>query len=49
MHKFRHSHATMLLAANVSMDTVCKRLGHISIVITSLLYSHLVPENVFDM
>lgn len=27
-HKFRHAHATALLAKNVSLDTVCKRLGH---------------------
>lgn len=44
IHKFRHAHATELLAQNVSLDTVSKRLGHKSIVVTSLLYSHLVPE-----
>lgn len=44
MHKFRHFHATALLAANVSLDTVSKRLGHKSIVITSDLYGHYAPE-----
>ncbi|MFF4779380.1 tyrosine-type recombinase/integrase [Microtetraspora fusca] len=44
LHKFRHAHATSLLAANVSLDTVSKRLGHKSITVTSNLYSHLSPE-----
>ncbi|GAA2618923.1 site-specific integrase [Actinomadura fulvescens] len=43
-HKLRHAHATTLLAMNVSLDTVSKRLGHKSIVTTSALYSHLEPE-----
>jgi integrase len=43
-HKFRHAHATELLAHNVSLDTVSKRLGHESILVTSALYSHLTPE-----
>lgn len=44
VHMFRHGHATALLADNVSLDTVSKRLGHKSIVVTSKLYSHLSPE-----
>ncbi|MBB2912678.1 integrase [Streptosporangium becharense] len=44
VHKMRHAHAVELLAANVSLDTVSKRLGHESIVVTSDLYSHLSPE-----
>jgi integrase len=43
-HKFRHSHATSLLGANVSLDTVSKRLGHASLSTTSDLYGHLAPE-----
>jgi integrase len=43
-HKFRHSHATSLLGANVSLDTVSKRLGHASSSTTSDLYGHLAPE-----
>ncbi|MEV4321015.1 site-specific integrase [Microbispora rosea] len=43
-HKFRHAHATELLAANVSLDTVSKRLGHASIAVTSDIYGHLTPE-----
>jgi integrase len=44
IHKFRHSHATMLLANNVSLDTVSKRLGHTSIAVTSKPYGHFAPE-----
>ena len=43
-HKFRHAHATALLAKNVSLDTVCKRLGHSSVVTTADLYGHRTPE-----
>ncbi|GAA3721470.1 hypothetical protein GCM10022224_103830 [Nonomuraea antimicrobica] len=43
-HKLRHAHATQLLAENVSLDTVSKRIGHKSIVTTANLYSHLSPE-----
>lgn len=43
-HKFRHAHASELLGANVSLDTVSKRLGHASINVTSDIYGHLTPE-----
>ncbi|MDX3106083.1 tyrosine-type recombinase/integrase [Nonomuraea angiospora] len=44
LHKMRHFHATELLAANVSMDTVSRRLGHASVLVTSAIYGHLTPE-----
>lgn len=44
LHKMRHFHATELLAANVSMDTVSRRLGHASVLVTSAIYGHLAPE-----
>ncbi|GIH98068.1 tyrosine-type recombinase/integrase [Planobispora takensis] len=44
LHAFRHAHATELLASNVSLDTVSKRLGHESIMVTANIYSHLSPE-----
>ena len=43
-HKFRHAHATALLARNVSLDTVSKRLGHSSEATTADLYGHRTPE-----
>lgn len=43
-HKFRHAHATELLAKNVSLDTVSKRLGHSSVFTTADLYGHRTPE-----
>ncbi|WP_327587139.1 tyrosine-type recombinase/integrase [Nonomuraea sp. NBC_00507] len=44
LHKMRHFHATELLAANVSMDTVSRRLGHASVLVTSAIYGHLTPK-----
>ncbi|MEV4159029.1 tyrosine-type recombinase/integrase [Nonomuraea dietziae] len=44
LHDFRHAHATHLLAENVSMDTVSRRLGHASVLVTSKIYGHLAPE-----
>lgn len=44
VHKFRHAHALELLGENVSLDTVSKRLGHESIVVTADIYGHLSPE-----
>lgn len=40
----RHTHASMLLAANVPIHVVQQRLGHESIQTTVNVYGHLVPE-----
>ncbi|MBG0826911.1 tyrosine-type recombinase/integrase [Planomonospora sp. ID67723] len=42
--RLRHAHATELLASDVSLDTVSKRLGHESIIVTANIYSRLSPE-----
>ncbi|MSQ40722.1 MAG: hypothetical protein EXR55_03485 [Dehalococcoidia bacterium] len=42
-HALRHSHATILFAANESLFEVSCRLGHGSIATTADLYAHVLP------
>src|SRR5512139_183751 len=44
IHDLRHSHAALLISANVPLTAVQRRLGHSSIKVTSDLYGHLMPE-----
>ncbi len=43
MYDLRHTHATMLLRANVHPKIVSERLGHTSIALTLDTYSHVLP------
>lgn len=43
IHDLRHTHAAMLISANVPLTGVQRRLGHSSIAVTSDLYGHLLP------
>lgn len=43
-HETRHTHASLLLLANIHPKVVSERLGHSSISITLDLYSHLLPH-----
>lgn len=43
IHDLRHTHAAMLISANVPLTAVQRRLGHSSIKVTSDLYGHLMP------
>ncbi len=43
-HDLRHTHASMLIAANTPMKVISERLGHSSITITIDLYGHLEPD-----
>lgn len=43
LHTFRHTHASMLIAAKVDIKTISTRLGHERISITYDLYGHLLP------
>lgn len=43
MYDLRHTHATMLLKANVHPKIVSERLGHASIALTLDTYSHILP------
>jgi integrase len=42
-HDLRHTHATMMLKANVHPKVVMERLGHSTIAVTLDTYSHVVP------
>lgn len=44
VHDLRHSHASWLIAKGQHMETIRDRLGHESIVTTSTVYSHLLPD-----
>lgn len=43
-HDLRHTHASILLAAGVSIKLISERLGHGSIDITLKVYSHMLPN-----
>lgn len=43
-HDLRHSHAAALISAGQPLTAVQRRLGHESIMTTSDLYGHLLPE-----
>lgn len=44
LHGLRHTQATLLIAAGVSVKVVSERLGHASTAITLDLYTHTAPE-----
>ena len=43
-HGLRHTHASVLIYAGVSIESISKRLGHSSIAITQSVYSHIIEE-----
>ncbi len=43
LHTFRHTHASMLIAAGVDIKTISRRLGHENIRVTLQIYGHLMP------
>lgn len=43
LHDLRHTHATIMLSANVHPKVVSERLGHSSVSITLDTYSHAIP------
>lgn len=44
IHGLRHTHASLLLFANVSIATVAQRLGHSSMTTTQETYLHIIRE-----
>lgn len=44
IHDLRHTHAAWLIASNIPLTAIQRRLGHSSIRVTSDLYGHLMPE-----
>jgi integrase len=43
-HSFRHTHASMLLAAGANIKAIQARLGHANYLTTMNLYAHITPE-----
>lgn len=43
-HALRHTHASMLLAKGVSIDSISRRLGHADSKITRAIYLHILEE-----
>ncbi|MBT1350670.1 site-specific integrase, partial [Mycoplasma bovis] len=44
IHGLRHTHASILLYAGVSIASVAKRLGHSSMNTTEQIYLHIINE-----
>lgn len=44
VHDLRHSHASAMLAAGITLFDLSRRLGHSSIKVTADIYGHLAPE-----
>ena len=44
VHSLRHTHASLLLFANVSIASVASRLGHSSMTPTQETYLHIIQE-----
>ena len=43
LHDLRHTHASILLKANVPVKVVSERLGHSSPAFTMTVYQHVLP------
>lgn len=43
-HDLRHTHATLMLKANINPKIVAERLGHSSVNLTLNTYSHILPD-----
>lgn len=44
IHGLRHTHASLLLFAGVSIASVARRLGHASMTTTQKTYLHVIQE-----
>ena len=44
LHDLRHTSATLLLANNVDIETVSKRMGHSRASVTLDIYGHAIRE-----
>lgn len=49
IHSFRHSHASNLIDAGISIFKISKRLGHSSVSMTTDIYGHLIHEDDDDI
>lgn len=44
IHALRHTHASILLAEEVSINSIAARLGHADVVVTQRVYAHMLDE-----
>ena len=44
LHALRHTHASILIFAGVSIASIAKRLGHSSMITTQETYLHIIRE-----
>jgi integrase len=44
LHSLRHTHASLLIFAGVSIYSIAKRLGHSSVTTTQETYLHIIQE-----
>ena len=44
LHSLRHTHASVLLAAGVSIHAISERLGHSNVGVTQETYAHVLNE-----
>lgn len=44
VHSLRHTHASVLLANDISMHTISQRLGHSNVTTTQEVYTHIIDE-----
>lgn len=44
LHSLRHTHASILLSAGVSMHSIADRLGHSDVTTTQEVYTHIIDE-----
>jgi integrase len=48
-HDLRHSHVALLIAANVPLSAISRRIGHASIATTDKVYGYLLPRVEADL
>jgi len=44
LHSLRHTHASMLLTAGISIHSIAARLGHANVTTTQRVYTHILKE-----
>lgn len=45
IHDFRHSHASIMIANNIDLPVISRRMGHSSIDMTIKVYTHILPSS----
>ena len=45
IHDFRHSHASVMIANNIDLPVISRRMGHSTIDMTIKVYTHILPSS----